>query len=308
MGPELVMNKNTRAFTLIELLVVIAIIAILAAILFPVFAQAKAAAKKATCLSNVRQLNNAWIMYATDYDDTWVTTGKRYTADDAAISNGGNANDFFKLAQPYVKNWSIFFCPERFAREDGSSTDPTGRLFGYGMNYGPYHNRAGYGLFNLSTKYDKSSPLYNDKHFFPGRNFSQFTNSAQMVALIDTGDDPQYTNSPYNMCEQNSNTDSDCERAIRHGGQYQVGFVDGHASHWKMESYSDDPAGTDSHSWLLEPSNGQLMLQECYDVTATISGSFDATMDSDIAGLEGTLNCGDTVANAIATRKRWVKP
>ncbi|MFX8727564.1 prepilin-type N-terminal cleavage/methylation domain-containing protein, partial [Acinetobacter baumannii] len=49
-----------KAFTLIELLVVIAIIEILAAILFPVFAQAKESAKKATCLSNIRQLNNAW--------------------------------------------------------------------------------------------------------------------------------------------------------------------------------------------------------------------------------------------------------
>lgn len=63
------MNKMHRAFTLIELLVVIAIIAILAAILFPVFAQAKSAAKKASCLSNVKQLGVASYLYGTDYDD-----------------------------------------------------------------------------------------------------------------------------------------------------------------------------------------------------------------------------------------------
>lgn len=62
-------NRLTRAFTLIELLVVIAVIAILAAILFPVFAQAKAAAKTTQSISNLRQIGLAWTLYNTDYDD-----------------------------------------------------------------------------------------------------------------------------------------------------------------------------------------------------------------------------------------------
>src|ERR1700760_1429785 len=62
-------SGKSRAFTLIELLVVIAIIAILAAILFPVFAQAKQAAKKAVCLSNTKQIVLAELMYQNDYDD-----------------------------------------------------------------------------------------------------------------------------------------------------------------------------------------------------------------------------------------------
>ena len=66
------MRAIRHAFTLIELLVVIAIIAILAAILFPVFSQARESARQITCASNMRQLGMALRMYASDYDDTWV--------------------------------------------------------------------------------------------------------------------------------------------------------------------------------------------------------------------------------------------
>ena len=86
------MNKN-RAFTLIELLVVIAIIAILAAILFPVFAQAKVAAKKTQALSSVKQLGLSSIMYAGDYDDHF------------AQSEAGDGSDNWATATfPYIKN------------------------------------------------------------------------------------------------------------------------------------------------------------------------------------------------------------
>src|SRR5437764_7763601 len=65
------MNLKRAGFTLIELLVVIAIIAILAAILFPVFAQARAKARQTTCLSNVRQISLGFMMYVQDYDETF---------------------------------------------------------------------------------------------------------------------------------------------------------------------------------------------------------------------------------------------
>src|SRR5262245_11941185 len=68
------MNRSQKGFTLIELLVVIAIIAILAAILFPVFAQARAKARQATCLSNLKQLSTAFMMYVQDYDETYPPT------------------------------------------------------------------------------------------------------------------------------------------------------------------------------------------------------------------------------------------
>src|SRR5579872_2787695 len=65
--------RGRRGFTLIELLVVIAIIAILAAILFPVFARAREQARKASCISNMKQLGLAALMYTQDYDETWPT-------------------------------------------------------------------------------------------------------------------------------------------------------------------------------------------------------------------------------------------
>src|ERR1700758_704620 len=92
------MNKK-RAFTLIELLVVIAIIAILAAILFPVFAQAKLAAKKTTDLSNLKQIGLGALMYCSDYDDFFPRND--YLVPDRAIWAGFS---YREAIGPYVKN------------------------------------------------------------------------------------------------------------------------------------------------------------------------------------------------------------
>jgi prepilin-type N-terminal cleavage/methylation domain-containing protein/prepilin-type processing-associated H-X9-DG protein len=100
--------KN-RAFTLIELLVVIAIIAILAAILFPVFAQAREKARQTACLSNAKQLGTATIMYVQDYDETLPLINM---ADPQIASVNCYAN--FKWQDelfPYIKNAGIFTCP-----------------------------------------------------------------------------------------------------------------------------------------------------------------------------------------------------
>jgi prepilin-type N-terminal cleavage/methylation domain-containing protein/prepilin-type processing-associated H-X9-DG protein len=91
-------RRTSSAFTLIELLVVIAIIAILAAILFPVFAQARAKARQATCLSNMKQIGTATMMYVQDYDETFYP--QRVPAPDLGA---GYERWWFVLIDPYVK-------------------------------------------------------------------------------------------------------------------------------------------------------------------------------------------------------------
>jgi prepilin-type N-terminal cleavage/methylation domain-containing protein/prepilin-type processing-associated H-X9-DG protein len=112
-----------KAFTLIELLVVIAIIAILAAILFPVFAQAKAAAKKTQDLSNFKQLGLALQMYAADYDDRSVDVDHEHEY------------YWFEPLFPYVKNRGIFRTPAYSAGPDAPDSDYLiNGLFAHGLS------------------------------------------------------------------------------------------------------------------------------------------------------------------------------
>jgi prepilin-type N-terminal cleavage/methylation domain-containing protein/prepilin-type processing-associated H-X9-DG protein len=114
------MRSRTRpAFTLIELLVVIAIIAILAAILFPVFAQARAKARQSACLSNTKQLGMAVQMYTSDYDEQMVyarSFGRMWSLVEKYWGSGkqGERTDDMEmpdLLMPYVKSADVFFCP-----------------------------------------------------------------------------------------------------------------------------------------------------------------------------------------------------
>lgn len=101
-----------KAFTLIELLVVIAIIAILAAILFPVFAQAKEAAKKTACLSNQKNIGTALYLYAADNEDTPMQTSWESTNTHQPFNPAGKYQIHWTyLMQPYIKSYDIFVCP-----------------------------------------------------------------------------------------------------------------------------------------------------------------------------------------------------
>jgi len=112
------MNPKRSGFTLIELLVVIAIIAILAAILFPVFARAREKARQTSCLANLKQIGLAVQMYADDWDETLPYYQRPFGA------------TWYGDLQPYMKNRGITVCP---SKPEWNESDPTHKV-GYGLN------------------------------------------------------------------------------------------------------------------------------------------------------------------------------
>jgi prepilin-type N-terminal cleavage/methylation domain-containing protein/prepilin-type processing-associated H-X9-DG protein len=146
-----------KAFTLIELLVVIAIIAILAAILFPVFAQAKAAAKKSVCLSNTNQIGVGLYLYLNDYDDNLPmanypeANGNTPSAFSYLSGGAGGyvAENWADIIQPYIKNYNVFHCPEDNTGPLINGGQPVpGYPLSFALNY--YFFRTPSGFTNLT--------------------------------------------------------------------------------------------------------------------------------------------------------------
>jgi prepilin-type N-terminal cleavage/methylation domain-containing protein/prepilin-type processing-associated H-X9-DG protein len=112
-GAKMMYNASRKAFTLIELLVVIAIIAILAAILFPVFARARENARRASCLSNEKQIGLGVMQYLQDYDEHYMvqdeTTTPKYL--------------WYEPLQPYIKSDQLFRCPSKSPDSSGAVSD-----------------------------------------------------------------------------------------------------------------------------------------------------------------------------------------
>lgn len=232
-----------RAFTLIELLVVIAIIAILAAILFPVFAQAKAAAKKSASLSNVKQIATAMHLYVGDYDDMTPSTYIQFV---------GGGVDVYQTMQPYIKNMDIFFSPSWDKHWTGTQScnnagTPAGqfvpsgtnvdRCLGYGYNWG-FGVWAGGAL--VGPQITTGLPP-ETQSVMPGINATSVEEVARMAAFGDTYNGRRYTMSAigsilthYDGPQRNS--------GLRQGGQFNFAFVDGHAKSFAMQGYTFNPA------------------------------------------------------------------
>jgi prepilin-type N-terminal cleavage/methylation domain-containing protein/prepilin-type processing-associated H-X9-DG protein len=131
--------KSFRAFTLIELLVVIAIIAILAAILFPVFAQAKEAAKATQCLSNTKQIGTATMLYINDYDDTFPQSVYDVQSPNIRFGVLDQAFTVYDALAPYMKNVAILVCPSNTPGIDFGGADPKSILSSVGLRaYGQF--------------------------------------------------------------------------------------------------------------------------------------------------------------------------
>jgi prepilin-type N-terminal cleavage/methylation domain-containing protein len=116
-NPPAQTRAQRSGFTLIELLVVIAIIAILAAILFPVFAKAREKARQTACLSNMRQIGTAILSYTQDYDEM-IVPSQNGTA-------GINLVSWPSIIQPYIKNAAVFVCPSGSETPTGEDTQYT---------------------------------------------------------------------------------------------------------------------------------------------------------------------------------------
>src|SRR5947209_3865270 len=250
------LRRREKAFTLIELLVVIAIIAILAAILFPVFAQARDKARSATCLSNMKQMGNAAMMYSQDYDENWVPPFKYDASGNPPVRNNNALRWWQDLLQPYVKNYQIFQCPSSpgWTFGDAASCKNGANLKGRAPSGLPCPLVSGY-AFNTTegwtlTKAWSSDAVRRNHHGYrewfnnDGANWASVTageieDPAGTIWVVDGLDSEIWKESYFDYCmlpdPRVSVNNNRCEKGIqnvvadRHSNGFNAAYGDGHA-------------------------------------------------------------------------------
>lgn len=222
------MTYSKKAFTLIELLVVIAIIAILAAILFPVFAQAKLAAKKTASLSNVKQLDTSAQIYVGDWDD--VTPSIWGKIDPSQCITGdvnhyqGCSNEWWEPIFPYFKSIDLIYSSERTEQDTDwirNGIFHAKYLSAYGYNWGPFGWRGG-GLLEAQT-YPGSVNR--------GKSMTSISSPANVFMFGDTYDTPRAT---VGIGFSGDHYTGFSNSGLRYGGTFNYAFVDGHAKAAKV--------------------------------------------------------------------------
>ncbi len=230
-----------RGFTLIELLVVIAIIAILAAILFPVFAQARESARMTSCLSNMKQIGLGFQMYTQDYDEVFPLNRSEDWNNKVTYGNWKH------LIQPYIKNYQIYRCPSNPASQvlDELSLYPSG----YGLPLAPglpytyrgYFYYDPFWLINNGT-YSSVSLQYPAGTILIGENKDQFPDYGPWIQFYAPG---QWTGSSYSNW------------GARHRGSDRgsnIAFADGHAKFTTWDSAcTGGTNGDGTNMWAYNP-------------------------------------------------------
>jgi prepilin-type N-terminal cleavage/methylation domain-containing protein/prepilin-type processing-associated H-X9-DG protein len=223
------MNRR-HAFTLIELLVVIAIIAILAAILFPVFAQAREKARSASCQSHLKQLGTAIMMYAQDYDGHWVPA---YNYPAGYSGTSGNPAQglywWYDMIQPYAKSYDVWICPTwqgkfDYGRKPLPAELPKPLRFSYAFNQISFNPLAP----ALTGKW-----VYAPKDGGHVINFdntpsdSELENPSNLFAAVDGYEIEIWSLTQTDMPSWTSKKPDGTTRK-QHGGVMNVVFADGH--------------------------------------------------------------------------------
>lgn len=238
-------QRAVRAFTLIELLVVIAIIAILAAILFPVFAQAREKARQAACLSNSKQLGLGLSMYVQDYDERLPVGGRN-------IDNpvGCNmASRWYRDIYPYVKNIGVFACPTTSLKPTLSNGNPANNTPPGPSNaggYGTNHNLMFWGdarglaeipdvagTFALCDTARLSQAAFTTANRSPERwrTFEEAASDWQVTPPT------TWTGGGDNYATVDASSNQLRRPTPRHAGGLVVIYVDGHAKWSRIEQF-----------------------------------------------------------------------